>query len=318
LILVPEIATMPRMKVTIVGGAGGVGASAAFNLALMRRQYAVVLVDARPEMITSHLMDLEQVLEQSPGATVREGDTTDVQDADVVVLLSATPLTADTPRVEYLGKNAVIADQLGDALPERWEGVLIVVTNPVDPLVTRLRQRTGLDRSRILGYTLNDSLRLRTGLTKALGVPPGSVDAWVLGEHGDESVPLFDRVTVNGVRVHPTPDQAASALAYLRTWYPIHVALDSGRSSTWTSGLGVARMVAALDGDGELWPASVVLEGEYGIDGVAVTVPVTIGRGGAAQIHEWELGPTDLEALHASAAFVRTAVESIGPGALPT
>ena len=70
-------------------------------------------------------------------------------------------------------------------------------------------------------------------------------------------------------------------------------------------------MVSALDGDGELWPASVVLDGEYGIEGVAVTVPVTIGRGGAEQIHEWELEPDDLEALHASAEFVRAAVESI-------
>jgi malate/lactate dehydrogenase len=116
---------------------------------------------------------------------------------------------------------------------------------------------------------------------------------------------------VNGVHVHPTPDQTAAAEEYLRTWYVQHVALDSGRSSTWTSGLGVARMVAALDGDGELWPASVVLDGEYGIEGVAVTVPVTIGRGGAEEIHEWELGPDDLEALRESAEFVRAAAERI-------
>ncbi len=62
---------------------------------------------------------------------------------------------------------------------------------------------------------------------------------------------------------------------------------------------------------GELWPASVVLEGEYGIDGVAVTVPVTLGRGGAEQIHEWDLEPGELEALRASAEFVREAVESV-------
>lgn len=304
---------MPPVKVTIVGGAGGVGASTAFNLALMRGGHEVVLVDNRPEMITSHVMDLEQVLEQSPGCTLRGGETSDVRDADVVVLLSATPLTAGTPRVEYLARNALIADELGDALGTPWHGSLVVVTNPVDPLVTRLLQRTGLDRRRILGYTINDSLRLRTGFTKALGVPAGSVEAWVLGEHGDESVPLLDRVTVDGVRVHPTADETAAAVEYFRTWYPIHVALDSGRSSTWTSGLGVARMVAALDGAGELWPASVVLDGEYGIEGVAVTVPVTIGRRGAEQIHEWELRPEDLDALRASAEFVRTAVAGIDP-----
>lgn len=277
----------------------------------MRGPHEIVLVDDRPEMITSHVMDFEQTLELSPGGSVRGGDLSDVRDADVVVLLSATPLTVGTSRLDYLAGNALIVDELADALVTPWAGVIVVVTNPVDPLVTRLQQRTGLDRRRILGYTINDSLRLRTGLAHALGVPPGSVEAWVLGEHGDKSVPLFDRVSVDGVQVHPTADQAAAAEEYLRTWYVRHVALDSGRSSTWTSGLGVARMVAAIDGAGELWPASVVLDGEYGIEGVAVTVPVTIGRAGAEQIHEWELGADDLEALRASAGFVRAAVDSV-------
>ncbi len=298
---------MPVVKVTLVGGAGGVGASTAFNLVLMRRTDEIVLVDSRPEMITSHVMDFEQVLELAPGCSVRGGDLGDVRDADVVVFLSSTPLTAGTPRLEYLAKNALVADELAAALPAGHGGSIVVVTNPVDPLVTRLQRRTGLDRRRILGYTINDSLRLRTGLAHALGVPPGSVEAWAVGEHGDLSVPLFDRVRVDGVPVRPTPAQAAAAQEYFRGWYPRHVALDSGRSSTWTSGVGVARMVAALDGDGELWPASVVLGGEYGVDGVALTVPVTIGRGGAEQIHEWELGAEDLGALHAAAELVRVA-----------
>jgi malate dehydrogenase len=189
----------------------------------------------------------------------------------------------------------------------------VVVTNPVDPLVTRLHRRTGLDRRSILGYTLNDSLRMRTGLAKAIGVPPGSVDAWVLGEHGDLSVPLYSRVEVDGRRIEPTDAQIAAAEQYLRTWYVKHVALDSGRSSTWTSGLGVSRMVAALDGEGGLWPCSVVLEGEYGIEGVAVTVPVTLGRSGVERIHEWEITPAELAALHASAELVRAAVDAAAP-----
>ena len=133
---------------------------------------------------------------------------------------------------------------------------------------------------------------------------------WAIGEHGDLSVPLLDRVTVNGSRVELTPEQAAVALDYFRNWYVRHVALDSGRSSTWTSGYALARMVSALDGPGELWPASVVLDGEYGIAGVAVSVPVTLGACGVELIHEWELAPSDLAALHASAQYVRTAVES--------
>jgi malate dehydrogenase len=299
------------VRVAIVGGAGGVGASTAFNLALQRTPREVVLLDNRPEMITSHTMDLEQVLEQSPGASIRGGDASDLPGADIVVLISATPLTVDTPRVEYLGRNARIADELADALPAGWGGVLVVVTNPVDPLVTRLQARTGIDRRRLLGYTLNDSLRMRTGVANALGASPGSVDSWVIGEHGDLSVPLYGRVTVDGRPVQLTDEQRAAAEEYQRTWYARHVALDSGRSSTWTSGLGISRMIAALDGGGDLWPASVVLDGEYGIRGVAVSVPVTIGRGGAEEIHEWDLSGREREALHASAEFVRAAAASI-------
>ena len=81
------------------------------------------------------------------------------------------------------------------------------------------------------------------------------------------------------------------AAEYLHTWYERHVALDSGRSSTWTSGLGVARMVTAIAyGDDAPRPASVVLDGEYGISGVAVSVPVTLGPKCLEQIHEWVSG----------------------------
>src|SRR5207247_8878213 len=110
------------------------------------------------------------------------------------------------------------------------------------------------------------------------------------GEHGDGCGPLDDRVKLNGEPVELTPEQAAAAEDFLRNWYVRHVALDSGRSSTWTSGLGVARMVRALssNGSGELWPGSVVLEGEYGIRGLAIGVPVTLGNGGVPQTHECE------------------------------
>jgi malate dehydrogenase len=298
------------VKVTLVGGAGGVGASAAFNL-LLRGAHDLVLVDRNPAQVESHVLDLAEVLEQRPGGSVRAGDLDDVQDAGVVVILAAAPLTVNTSRLSYLTVNALILDELAGLLSP--QSVTVVVTNPVDPLVQRLQERTGLLRTRLLGYVLNDSLRLRTGLARALGVRPGSVDAWVIGEHGDSGVPLLDRVRVDDALVHPTEEQAASAVDYLRTWYTRHVALDSGRSSTWTSGLGVARMVAAIAGDtGELWPASLVLDGEYGIAGTAVGVPVTLGRDGALEVHEWTLAPEDLAALHASAEVVRAAAASIG------
>ena len=299
------------VRIAIVGGGGGTGASAAFNLLAQQTPVEVALVDARATMVASHVWDLEQVLELAPGANVVAGDETHVREADVCVITAAAPLTVNTSRLVYLADNVRILGSIADLLPADWPGVVVLVTNPVDALVTWFRRRTELDRMRVLGYTVNDSLRLRTGLANAFGVPAGSVDAWVIGEHGDAFVPLFDRVTVDGVPRMPSAAEADAAVEFVRNWYVRHVALDSGRSSTWTTGLGVSRMVRAILSGGELWPASVVLEGEYGIDGVAVGVPVTLGPRGAEAIHEWELTGDQRSALHDAAELVRGIVDGI-------
>ncbi len=305
---------MPR--VVIAGAGGGVGASAVFNLLLSALECEVVMFDARQNMVHSHLWDLEQVLEQippSPTGSVRAGSAQDVAGADVLVLAAAAPLTVNTSRMVYLRDNAAILAPLLDALPAGWPGTLIVVTNPVDPLCTWAQRRTGLERTRLLGYTLNDSLRLRTGIGRALGVAPGRVEAWTVGEHGDLAVPLWDRVTVNGERAALDDTHRSEVMAFVGGWYVRHVALDSERSSTWTSGLGIARMVrACLDADGaELWPASVMLTGEYSVDGVSLSVPVRLGGGGARRVEEWELSSTERDGLHASARFVREAADGL-------
>jgi malate dehydrogenase len=304
------------VKVALFGGAGGVGSSAAFNLLRTGDPYEIVIVDPREHMTVSHVMDYAQVLELAPGASVRAGSEADLLDADVVVTTAGAALTVNTSRMVYLEQNAAIVRSLAAALcaaGPSWKGVLLVMTNPVDPLVTILQRETCLERRRVLGYTLNDSLRLRTGIGEVLGVEPGRVDAWVLGEHGDGAVPLFSHVKVDGEHAELSPEQRAHAVDFMRGWYSRHVALDSGRSSTWTSGLGTARMVAAIAaGDGELMPASVVLEGEYGFQGVSLSVPVKLGRQGVEEIVEWELAEDERAALGAAADAVRSAAAAAG------
>ena len=238
-------------RIAIVGGGGGVGASLAFNLLLRDEPYEISLVDGRSGMARSHEMDLQQVLAAGATGSIRIVGLAEAVEADVLVVSASVPLTVNTSRMVYLRDNAEILAQVGRALPPGWPGVALVVTNPVDPFCTWLQRATGLDRRRVLGYTANDSLRLRTAVGEQLGVPAADVDAWVVGEHGDGSVLLFDRVSVAGEPVTLAPAQQAAAEQFVRSWYERHVALDSGRSSTWTSGHGLARMVAALTGPGE-------------------------------------------------------------------
>jgi malate/lactate dehydrogenase len=301
------------MRVVIAGAGGGVGASVAFNLLLSPLECEVVMVDARQNMVRSHLWDLEQVLEQVPAGSVRAGDEADIAGADVLVIAAAAPLTVNSSRMVYLRDNAAILAPLLDALGDDWPGTVILVTNPVDPLGTWAQRRTGLERTRLLGYTLNDSLRLRTGIGRALGVTPGRVEAWMVGEHGDLAVPLWDRVALDGAPVRLDDDQRAAVMEFVRGWYVRHVALDSGRSSTWTSGVGIARMVRACvdPGGSELWPASVMLHGEYGLDAVSLSVPVRLGGGGARAIEEWELSRMERDQLGVAARFVREAADGL-------
>jgi malate dehydrogenase len=299
-------------RIAIVGGGGGVGASLAFNLLLREEPYAVTLVDGRSGMARSHEMDLQQVLAAGATGSVRIVELGAVADADVVVVAASVPLTLTQSRMVYLRDNAAIVAEVGRALPPDWPGVVLMVTNPVDPYCTWLQRESGLDRRRVLGYSANDSLRLRTAVGEQLGVPSSMVDAWAIGEHGDGFVPLLDRVRVGGEPVELTPEQQAAAVRFVRSWYERHVALDAGRSSTWTSGHGLARMVEALTGPGEaLWPASVVLEGEYGVSGAALSVPVTLARGGAHELHEWPLSATQLAAMRAAGEAVRVATASL-------
>ena len=298
-------------RIAIVGGGGGVGASLAFNLLLDEAPYDVALVDGRSGMARSHEMDLQQVVAQGASGSVEIVELGAIADADIVVISASVPLTVNDTRMVYLRDNAAIVAEIGDALPDGWPGVAVMVTNPVDPLCTLLWRR-GLDRRRLLGYTANDSLRLRTAIGDQLGVRSSAVDAWVLGEHGDHFVPLLDRVSVEGEPVDLAATEGEAAERFVRQWYEQHVALDSGRSSTWTTGHGLARMVAALTSEeGELWPAAVVLEGEYGVSGAALSVPVTLARGGVRELHEWELTDQQRAAMAAAGEAVRAAADAL-------
>jgi malate/lactate dehydrogenase len=288
-----------QMKVAIAGGAGGVGSSLAFNLLIRPEPYDVIVVDRRPEKVLSHVMDLEQVLTLGTGRSVRPGGCDDLEQADVVVVCAAAPLTENTTRDVYLADNARIVDGIAERLAA-WDGVLIMVTNPVDALCTRLTR----DRRRTLGYTLNDSLRLRTAIADARETDPRAVEAWVLGEHGEAAVPVFSRIDVDGARIALEPHEREAAHEFIRTWYRRHVALDPRRSSTWTTGAGLAEMIAGLR-TGLTTVASVRLDGEYGIAGVSLGVPVTLGPDGVETIHEWELDPDELAGLQWAAEVIR-------------
>lgn len=296
-----------RMSVAIIGGAGGIGSSLAFNLLQSDMIFDVTIVDTRENMITSHVMDLQDTLPIGAGSSVRGGTIADAAQADIVAISAAVPLRLNEDRSVFFADNLALVRTLLEQLRELdWNGILVLMTNPVDALITRLVPELGLNPNRVIGYTTNDSLRFRTGIAQALGVASRDVEALVIGEHGSGQVPLFSTVRVGGEPRALTDEHKRIVHDYIDNWYVRHVALDSGRTSTWSSGLGGALLIEAIrTGSEELVTGSVVLRGAYGVDSVSLGAPIQVGPEGVRAVVELALTTEELVKVRAGAERVR-------------
>ena len=301
------------MKVAIIGGAGGIGSSVAFSLLRTQTPYEILIMDNRPNMIISHVMDLQDALSLGGALSIRGAEIAEAVDADIIVLSAAVPLTLNTSRDVYLTANASIVASIVDTLvTAEWDGIFILMTNPVDPLLTWVAQRTGWSHKKLLGYTLNDTQRFRTGIAHALDIQPQRVSCWVVGEHGAGQVPVFGSVQVDGKHVELTSSQREIALDYADNWYVRHVALDSGRTSTWSSGIGGALMVEAITNSSpEPFPASIIQSGEYGVSGMSLSVPVYLSPSGVTGVEVLSLSEAENLALHTTAAKISELADTI-------
>lgn len=299
---------MKPTKVTVVGGYGGVGSALAYTLVTSADPCEVALLGRRGEHVACQLMDLGGITPFGH-TSVRSGAVDDFADSDVVVIAASVPFGALASRRDYLSRNVEVLRPYFRALaelPADWAGHVIVVTNPVDPLTTWLGHSVRIERHRLLGYSWNDSLRLRIAVGQVLGTHASEVVGWVLGEHGDGCVPLFDRIRVGGVPAWLSPEQQRSVRAEIIGWYARWVALGVSRTTAWTTATGVARMIHDLAArTSSDWCAAVTLRGEYDIDDVAVGVPISIGSNRVSPVHEWRLAPHDRYSLHHAADVIR-------------
>lgn len=307
------------MRAVVLGAAGGVGSAVAYSLVVLGVADEIVLVDPLEDRLWTQVWDLEQLRGSVRPVDIRPGCLSDVAAADVVVVAASVPARPGAPRMDALAGNRPIVSELAKVVAEgsgshgTRSPTLIVVTNPVDPLVTLLQRESGLDRHCVLGYNANDSLRYRFGLAKALGLGPDVVEAWVLGEHGDRCVPLHEPITVRDRPVHVPPGALSDARHYLASWYGRWAATRVERTTTWTTGHGVATMIGALLGNsGALTVASTVLDGEYGVHGVALGVPVRCARG-AVTVECWALSSAEDAAMTEGAAHIRAAIAATDP-----
>ena len=303
-------------KVTVVGS-GNVGATAARSIA-DKELADVVLIDILEGIPQGKGLDILEAcpVEGSDSRALGTNDYADTANSDIVVITAGLPRKPGMSRDDLLMKNYEIVKSVTEQVVRYSPDCIIIpVTNPLDAMCQVVYRVSKFPRERVIGMAgILDSARMRTFIAMELNVSVENVHAFVLGGHGDTMVPLARLSTVAGVPITELlPKEAIDRIA-MRTangGAEIVKLLGSG-SAYYAPASSIVEMVEAILKDKKkILPCAVHLEGEYGIRGLFVGVPVKLGARGIEQIFEIKLTAEEQAALHKSAAAVRELVDVI-------
>jgi malate dehydrogenase len=301
-----------RTKVTVVG-AGNVGATCAQVLA--RRDYAdVVLVDIKEGLPQGKALDVAQmgaVLGYEPSLVGANGYDETAGSA-VVVITAGLPRSPGMSRDDLVTTNEKIVtevtEQVAAASPD---AVLVVVSNPLDAMCHVAKSVSCWPKERVFGMAgILDTARFATFIAWETGSSVKDVTAMVLGGHGDQMVPVVSATTVGGIPLRKlVPEDRIQAMVERTAKGGGELVNLLGTSAWYAPGAAAAQMVDAVALDEKrVLPCTAYLEGEYGIDGLYMGVPVKLGAGGIEEIVELDLDEAERDALEASAEAVRDVV----------
>ena len=301
-----------RAKITVVG-AGHVGATVAQEVA--RRDYAdVVLVDIIEGLPQGKALDLNQagpVLGYEPRIVGANGYD-ETAGSDVVVITSGRPRAPGMSRDDLVTTNqSIVAAVTGEAVAKSPDAIVLVVTNPLDAMCHVAKDASGFPKEFVFGMAgILDTARFRTFIAWASGASARDVQAMVLGGHGDQMVPVVSSTTVGGVPLRQIlSDETIGALVERTRKGGGEVVNLLGTSAWYAPGAAVAEMVDAIVLDQKrILPCTAYLEGEYGIDGLYMVVPVKLGAAGVEEVVELELTADEKAELERSAGAVREVV----------
>jgi malate dehydrogenase len=301
-----------RKKVTVVG-AGNVGATAAQEIA--RRDYAdVVVVDIKGNLPQGKALDLNEagpILGYEP-AVVGSNGYEETDGSDVVVVTAGVPRTGDMSRDDLVTTNeGIVASVTREAAERSPDAVLIVVSNPLDAMCHVAKDVSGWPRERVFGMAgILDTARFRTFIAWETGSSAKDVTAVVLGGHGDQMVPVVSATTVGGIPLRDlVSDERIEAMVERTRKGGGEIVKLLGTSAWYAPGAAVAQMVDAVALDQKrVLPCTAYLEGEYGIEGLYMGVPVKLGAGGVEEIVELDLSDEERAELTRSADAVREVV----------
>ncbi len=305
-----------KFKVAMVG-CGRVGMAAVFAMLMKGVVTEMILWGREIEKVEGEKMDLDEAQPlMSKARIVATNKWEDLAASDVVVVAAGAAQQPGQSRLDLARENTrIIEEIMPKILAVVGEAVILIVTNPVDVLVYKANEIEGVKQGRVFGSgTMLDTMRFRHYLAGELEVDPHNVHAYVLGEHGDHSFPVYENAAIGGQKLlaYPGVEKVLVEETYEKAKDAAGKIIEAKGATWWAIGMVISRIVEAIANDEKvILPLSVPLDGYRGQEGVALSVPCKLGRGGVEEILEVDLSAKEEEGLREAASVVRKVIEEI-------
>ena len=302
---------MMNVRKAAVIGCGFVGSSIAFSLMQLGLFSELVLIDANQAKAEGEAMDLSHGLPYAASMRICAGTYDDAADCALVILAAGASQKPGESRLDLIGRNVAILKSIIPELTRRlFQGILLVVSNPVDVLTYAAWRLSGLPARHVIGSgTVLDTARLKYLLGQALGVDSRNVHAAVIGEHGDSELPVWSSANISSMDLDRFC-QLRGVLNYRKELDRIerevrdsaYAIIERKGATYYGIAMAVSRIAQCIvKNESAMLPVSVVLEGQYGLRDLCLSIPAIVGQDGVETVLEIPLDPEEHEALLASA-----------------
>jgi L-lactate dehydrogenase len=316
-----KIYSMLQRKVVVIG-AGSVGATFCYALAQSGLADEIVLTDRNEDLMKGQVLDLVHGQPFFPTVLIRSGTIEDCANAQVVVITAGAAQKPGETRLQLIKKNADITGSIAEDISKTGcKGIMLIVSNPVDILTYIALKRSGWKKGRVIGSgTVLDSSRFRHLLSKHCGVDVHNVHAYILGEHGDSEFAAWSMTNVAGINIDEYCPVCGSCSDWKKQRKLIeqqvresayHIINYKG-STQFAVGLALVRITGAiLRSQNSILTVSTLVETDFGINDVSLSVPCVVSDSGVTRIIESPLSSEELASLSFSANVLRKVIESL-------
>jgi len=295
------------LKLAIIGGNGAIGSTTAFLTAQKGIYDEIKLLGRKTNVLKNHAMDMEHALMPFSKTVVSFAEYEDIGDCQVIFIAAGAPERKVVSREEYLKDNVRVMDEiLEHSCHFSKDAVILTATNPIDVFNFYLYKKLKKDRMKILGFSANDSLRLRWAIAEKFNLEFSKTEAYCIGEHGEDQVPLMNCVKYDGKMMNIEDETKVEIKKILVDWFLKFQNLDARRTSGWTSSVTASEVLEAIACDsGKIIECSVPLEGDLGYRDVSLGMMVKLGKEGAKEVIVPKLNDGEKRSLDKATAKIK-------------